>query len=184
MDLSQKDILKVCHISFFDTIRHNKIIFFQVDEISWWADTNTVGDQDPSWKRALSTWLFRVPSGLQDLLVWIKDNYENPEVMITENGWSDAGQIDDNDRVDYIKAHLAAMSRAINNDNCNIVAYTVWSLTDNFEWKQGYTERFGIHYINFTSDARERVPKKSAEFFKEFMTTKTVDFEWVEPWGI
>lgn len=155
-----------------------------MDEISWWADSNIEISRHAAWKQGFSAWLFRVPSGLHDLLVWIKDHYDNPEVMITENGWSDEGQLDDDERVDYIKSHLASMSRAISNNNCNVVAYTVWSLTDNFEWKRGYTERFGIHYINFTSDAKERVPKKSAEFFKEFMTTKKVDFEWVEPWGI
>lgn len=158
---------------------------WDTDEVNWWSDTRTLGYQDPSWKRALSTWLWRVPSGLQDLLVWIKDHYDNPTVMITENGWSDEpGRIEDDDRVDYLKSHLAALSRAINDNNCNVVAYTVWSLTDNFEWKQGYTERFGIHYINFTSEAKDRVPKKSALFFKDFMTSKTVEFEWTGRWGI
>lgn len=143
---------------------------------SWWADTNIDGPVDPKWKRAKSEWLFSVPKGLRDLLIWIKDRYNNPTVMITENGWSDDGQLDDVERVDYIKAHLASVSRAIKEHNCNVVAYTVWSLTDNFEWKEGYTERFGIHYINFSSVEKERVPKRSAEFFKEFMKTRTFEF--------
>ena len=144
--------------------------------ISWWADTNTNGHQDPSWKRAKSEWLFSVPQGLHDLLVWIKDRYNNPTVMITENGWSDEGEIQDDDRVDYLKAHLAAVSTAITEKNCKVVAYTVWSLTDNFEWKMGYTERFGIHFIDFNSTDKTRVPKKSAEFFKEFMKSKSFEF--------
>lgn len=143
---------------------------------SWWADVNIWGHVDPDWKRAKSTWLYSVPSGLHDILVWIKNKYENPTVMITENGWSDDGQLDDDDRVDYIKAHLASVARAIKDDDCKVVAYTVWSLTDNFEWKEGYTERFGIHYINFSSPTKERVPKRSAEFFKEFMPTKSFEY--------
>jgi beta-glucosidase/6-phospho-beta-glucosidase/beta-galactosidase len=95
--------------------------------------------------------------------------------MITENGWSDAGQLDDDDRVEYLKHHLASVVKAIRDDSCNVVAYTVWSLTDNFEWKEGYAEKFGIHYINFTSPLKERVPKKSAEFFKELMKTKSFE---------
>lgn len=146
-------------------------------EPSWWADTNIDGSVDPSWKRAKSSWLFMVPQGLQDLLRWIKNKYNNPIVMITENGWSDDGQLDDEGRVDYLKAHLAAMSRAISVDGCNVVAYTVWSLTDNFEWGQGYVERFGIHYINFTSVEKERIPKMSALFFKEFLLTGSFDYE-------
>ena len=141
--------------------------------INWWSDTNLDGGQDPSWKRAKSTWLWQVPEGLHDLLVWIKNRYNNPTVMITENGWSDDGQLDDDDRVEYIKLHLEALSRAVKTDGCNVVAYTVWSLTDNFEWKEGYFERFGIHYINFISEEKERVPKKSALFFKEMMPTKS-----------
>lgn len=144
--------------------------------ISWWADTNLDGPIDPTWKRAKSLWLYSVPQGLQDLLRWIKNKYDNPTVMITENGWSDDGQLDDVDRVDYLRAHLASVVRAIRDDGCKIVAYTVWSLTDNFEWKEGYTERFGIHYINFSSPTKERIPKKSAEFFKELMITKSFEY--------
>ena len=105
-------------------------------------------------------------------------------MQITENGLSDEpGRLDDDDRVDYIRSHLAAVSRAIR-DDCNVRYYTAWSLTDNFEWRQGYEERFGIHYINFTSDDKERIMKKSAQFFKDFMPSKTIEYEWVEPWGI
>lgn len=144
---------------------------------SWWADSNIEGSRDPTWKRAASSWLYMVPQGLQDLLKWINNRYENPIVMITENGWSDRGELDDYDRVDYIKAHLAAISIAISVDNCNVVAYTVWSLTDNFEWARGYTERFGIHYIDFNSAEKTRVPKMSANFFKEFLVSRAFDYE-------
>jgi beta-glucosidase/6-phospho-beta-glucosidase/beta-galactosidase len=65
---------------------------------NWWSDTNVDGVVDPSWKRGKSDWLYSVPSGLQDLLIWIKNKYENPMVMITENGWSDDGELEDNDR--------------------------------------------------------------------------------------
>jgi len=145
--------------------------------INWWSDTQLNSFVDDSWPRAKSEWLYSAPQGLQDLLVWIKNKYNNPTVMITENGWSDDGQIEDNDRVTYIKAHLASVSRAISDDSCNVVAYTVWSLTDNFEWKVGYTERFGIHYINFNSEDKERVPKTSALFFKDLMPTKSFEIE-------
>ena len=145
--------------------------------ISWWADTNLDGPVDPSWIRAKSEWLFSVPEGLRDLLKWIKNRYDNPMVMITENGWSDEGEIEDTGRVDYLKAHLSALANAVNVDKCNVVAYTVWSLTDNFEWKQGYSERFGIHYIDFDSKDKTRVPKKSAGFFKDFMKSKSFEYE-------
>ena len=143
------------------------------DPISWASDSNTNVHRDPLWKRAKSEWLFSVPQGLHDLLVWIKERYDNPTVMITENGWSDEGEIEDDDRVDYLKAHLAAVSTAITEKNCKVIGYTVWSLTDNLEWSRGFTERFGIHCIDFNSTDKTRVPKKSAKFFKEFMKSKS-----------
>lgn len=98
-------------------------------------------------------------------------------MFISENGWSDDGNLNDDGRVKYIKEHLESVSKAIYEDNCNVIGYAVWSLIDNFEWKRGYTERFGIHYINFSSPEKERVPKKSAVFFKDFMKTKSFDWE-------
>lgn len=50
---------------------------------SWDHDSNMEYEVDPSWKRAKSTWLYSVPQGLRDLLQWIRDEYDNPEVIIT-----------------------------------------------------------------------------------------------------
>lgn len=87
---------------------------------------------DPAWKRARSSWLFQVPQGLYDLLNWIKDQYNNPDVYISENGWSDAPMtIQDDGRIEYMRLHLAAISLAITN-GCNVKGITVWSLVDNF----------------------------------------------------
>lgn len=130
---------------------------------SWSSDTNIQRSS------------YTAPEGIHDLLVWIKDHYDNPITMITENGLGNGGQLDDDDRVEYLQDHLASVARAINEDNCNVVAYMVWSLTDNFEWIFGFTRRFGIHYIDFNSQEKERVPKKSAQFFKDMMPTKSFE---------
>lgn len=136
---------------------------------SWQVDTGADFLTDEKWKRAKSVWLYQVPQGLHDLLVWIKDRYNNPKVLITENGFSDDGQLEDDDRIDYLKGHLAAVSTAISKDSCNVVGYTVWSIIDNFEWTLGYTEKFGIYAVNISSPKKDRIAKKSSIFFKNLM---------------
>ena len=56
---------------------------------------------DDSWESAASVWLKVVPWGLRKLLVWIKEEYGNPEVIITENGFSDTGELNDCRRINY-----------------------------------------------------------------------------------
>ena len=141
---------------------------------SWEKDSKILLSIDPEWIQAKSDWLYSVPQGLEDVLVWIKDNYESPKIFITENGWSDEGEQEDNGRIDYITSHLAAVSRAINDHKCNIMGYTVWSIIDNFEWLSGYTEKFGMFSVDLESDTKERSPKKSVEFMKEVIANKLV----------
>lgn len=76
------------------------------------------------WKQAKSTWLYSVPSGLGDILRWIKKEYNNPNVIITENGWSDDGQLIDDERIDYLRDHLQQILDIISNNECNLKAYT------------------------------------------------------------
>lgn len=71
---------------------------------------------------------------------WIKNEYNNPDVIITENGWPDKpGVIDDSGRINCINGYLNAVLDAIWKDGCRVVGYAHWSIIDNFEWIQGYT---------------------------------------------
>lgn len=141
---------------------------------SWDKDSKLLTTPDPKWLQAKSDWLYSVPQGLEDVLVWIKDHYESPPIFITENGWSDDGEHEDTGRIEYLTSHLAAVSRAINDHQCNIMGYTVWSIIDNFEWLRGYTEKFGMFSVDFDSDTKERSPKKSVQFMKEVIANKFV----------
>lgn len=128
-----------------------------------------------TWTRGASVWLYSVPDGLHDLLLWIKDKYNNPAVLISENGFSDAGGENDDSRISYLRAHLTSVARAIDK-GCNVTGFTVWSLIDNFEWTSGYTEKFGIFSVNMSSVEKERTAKKSALFMKQLINDKTLIF--------
>lgn len=104
---------------------------------SYQKDCKLKLSSNPLWKRAKSSWLYMVPEGLENLLKYIRDEYDNVEVFIFENGWSDDGDLLDYDRVEYLRNHIQAILNAID-DGCNVTGYTTWSLMDNFEWIQGY----------------------------------------------
>jgi beta-glucosidase/6-phospho-beta-glucosidase/beta-galactosidase len=145
---------------------------------SWEKDQALQVEIDPKWREpvsASSSWLVLVPGGLRETLKWIKNAYNNIPVLITENGWSDTGILDDDDRITYLKVNYADVAKAINIDKCNVIGHSVWSIIDNFEWRKGYTERFGIYYVNFTSPFKERIPKKSVSFIQEITKNRFVE---------
>ena len=105
---------------------------------SWGTDSETKRWLNPDWPKSATFWLRVVPWGLRKLLNWIKNEYNNPEMLITENGVSDKGEMDDTCRIDYLQAHINQVLKAIKLDNCNVTGYMAWSLMDNFEWNSGY----------------------------------------------
>ncbi|XP_055550374.1 myrosinase 1-like [Wyeomyia smithii] len=137
-------------------------------------DTGVLYSVDRSWKRAKSSWLYVVPKGLRGVLNWFKKEYNNPPVLITENGYSDDGQLEDHERIDFYRSHLTQLLDAILIDKCNVFGFTTWSIVDNFEWLRGYSEKFGLYHVNFSSSNRERVPKLSSKFFKTVIQSGTI----------
>ncbi|KAK3789616.1 hypothetical protein RRG08_050060 [Elysia crispata] len=129
-------------------------------------DMDLLREVDPHWTKSGSSWLNSVPLGFRELLKWIKTSYNNVPVFITENGVSDRNAtIRDVHRITYFRQHINQMLKAIKLDGCNIRGYTAWSLLDNFEWSRGYSERFGLHHVDFSDPARPRTPKASALYY-------------------
>nr|CAD7458315.1 unnamed protein product [Timema tahoe] len=106
---------------------------------SLWHDQGVNKEFDSSWTGSAASWLKIVPWGIRKQLNWIKDQYGNPPLLITENGYADYGDLSDTNRIIYYASYLDQVLSAIHTDNCNVIGYTAWSLTDNFEWLQGYT---------------------------------------------
>ena len=108
--------------------------------------------------------------GLRRLLVRLHTEYPGTPLVITENGsaWDDTvgadGEVDDPERVEYLRDHLAAAHAAIV-EGVDLRGYLAWSLLDNFEWAFGYGKRFGIVRVDY--DTQVRTPKSSAKFYAD-----------------
>ncbi|GJW93710.1 beta-glucosidase 12 [Tanacetum coccineum] len=123
-----------------------------------------------------SEWLRSYPQGLHDLLVYIKNNYNNPPIYITENGVDEQNNsslslrivLQDDFRVQYYAGHLQKLLQAINAAGVNVKGYFAWSLLDSFGWDRGYAVRFGLHFVDYGNELR-RYPKFSSTWFTNFL---------------
>jgi beta-glucosidase len=115
-----------------------------------------------------------VPRALTDLLVRVRDDYGAPPVMITENGAVFPEPQHDERRILFIRDHLDALHDAIA-QGVPVVGYCHWSLMDNFEWKLGYAQRFGLVHVDY--DTLERTVKDSGRYYARVARANTV----VEP---
>lgn len=76
------------------------------DSPHWTYDTNARVFYDENWETAASEWLAVVPWGFRKLLNWVKANYGDVEIYITENGYSDLGELEDVDRIVYLEVNI------------------------------------------------------------------------------
>lgn len=145
-----------------------------------WTDDNNSPDNnvslsaDPKWPKTAFSEFQVVPTGIRNVLKWIKQRYNNPKVLITENGYADEGGEQDSERIKFIVSHISELMKAKNEDDCNIIGYTVWSLMDSFEWNKGYTLKFGLYSVDFNNINRTRTAKSSAYYFKEIIVKRQV----------
>jgi beta-glucosidase len=103
-----------------------------------------------------------VPSALTDLLVRIHADYGDMPILITENGAVFPEPIHDERRTAFVHDHLAAVYDAIE-QGVPVIGYCHWSLMDNFEWKLGYGQRFGLVHVDY--DTLERTVKDSGRYY-------------------
>ncbi|XVF19215.1 hypothetical protein REPUB_Repub11eG0090400 [Reevesia pubescens] len=129
----------------------------------------------PIGEKTGSDWIYVYPRGFRDLLLYIKEKYNNPLIYITENGVGEVNNatlplkeaLNDKMRIDYYYRHLFFLQNAMK-DGVKVKGYFAWSLLDNFEWAFGYTVRFGINFVDY-KDGLKRYPKLSAHWFKNFL---------------
>ena len=118
------------------------------------------------------------PPGIYDLLMRLKKEYKVQNIYITENGCSyndgpnSEGKINDKRRIEYYRSHLTELKRAIE-DGVPCSGYFAWSLMDNFEWAQGFSQRFGLIWVDF--ETLERIPKDSYYWYKKYISANGLD---------
>jgi beta-glucosidase len=117
-----------------------------------------------------------VPEGLTEVLTTLAARYAGlPPVWVTESGCSyhdvvDAdGAVHDERRIAYHDAHLRAVLAAIE-AGADVRGYLAWSLLDNFEWADGYRERFGLVHVDYETLAR--TPKDSFRWFQRLAASR------------
>lgn len=113
--------------------------------------------------------------GLTDTLLWVKQQYGNIPLYVTENGAAffdppvaEGGRIVDPLRVDYLHKHIRAI-HAARQQGVDLRGYYVWSFLDNLEWSLGFSKRFGIVHVNFKT--QERTLKDSARFYAKVISS-------------
>ncbi|KAL1608002.1 hypothetical protein SLS60_002941 [Paraconiothyrium brasiliense] len=140
-----------------------------------WSDTNKEGVS-----RGLESdteWLRTSPWGFANLLRWIWDRYHKP-IYVTENGTTTKGEhvtaapsedvLNDTHRIDFYRSYVGELAKAVKDDGIDIRSYFGWTLLDNWEWAKGYTDRFGVTWVDFESEEKTRYPKRSAAFNRAY----------------
>ncbi|HXS64703.1 MAG TPA: GH1 family beta-glucosidase [Streptosporangiaceae bacterium] len=118
-----------------------------------------------------------VPAGLSEMLGKLRERYGDglPPVYITENGCSTAdavgsdGSVTDQARIDYLDGHLRAVHEAITS-GIDVRGYFQWTLTDNFEWSEGYHQRFGLIHLDLEN--QNRTPKASFYWYRDLIANQ------------
>ncbi|HZB88273.1 MAG TPA: GH1 family beta-glucosidase [Terracidiphilus sp.] len=146
------------------------------------AADNALGyvvEQNPaSFPHMFSPWITVGPEGLYWAVRNVCDLWKPQGIYITENGTSSDdvltadGRVDDVDRVMLLRNYLTHLHRAVE-EEYPVKGYFLWSLLDNFEWADGYSKRFGIHYVDFKT--LKRTPKLSAEWYKTTIANNAVE---------
>ncbi|NWS83668.1 LPH hydrolase, partial [Toxostoma redivivum] len=138
---------------------------------SYDSDRGVATVTDRSWLGSGSTWLKVTPFGFRKILRWIKEEYNNPPIYVTENGVSERGAFEFNDtwRMHYYRSYINEALKATVLDGVDLRGYTAWTLMDNLEWAVGYEEKFGLYHVNFSDPALPRRPKASAKYYSQII---------------
>jgi beta-glucosidase len=148
-----------------------------ISDVSGWESLHLAssdGKQGPKTEFGWEVW----PDSFYKLLMRISRDYNQPIIEITENGCSygdapdEQGRVPDQRRTDFYRGYIGAVARAVK-DGANVRGYHAWSLLDNFEWAEGYSQRFGLSYVDFRT--QKRTLKNSGKWYAKLSATGRLD---------
>ncbi|MEU3192683.1 GH1 family beta-glucosidase [Streptomyces sp. NPDC006992] len=132
-----------------------------------WPGADRVAFHQPPGSRTAMGWSID-PGGLTELLLRFHREAPGTPLYVTENGacYPDApdaeGRFHDPERLSYLRRHLRAVHRAVE-EGADVRGYFTWSLLDNFEWAWGYDKRFGLVHVDYPT--QRRTPRSSAAWY-------------------
>jgi beta-glucosidase len=124
----------------------------------------TDGRQGPKTSNGWEVW----PQAMYDIVMRISRDFNRPPIEITESGCAynngpDANDvINDTKRIEYHRKYLQALAHAVA-DGADVRGYHAWTLLDNFEWAEGFSQRFGLTYVDFKT--QQRTLKESGRWY-------------------
>jgi beta-glucosidase len=130
------------------------------------------GVHAPGFPKTACNWSV-TPKAFYYGIKFLTERYPLP-LYITENGMSCHdnvsfdGRVHDNDRITFLDSYIGAMRRAYD-EGADIRGYFLWTFLDNFEWSEGYRERFGMIYVDFMT--QRRIVKDSAFWYQDVIKT-------------
>jgi beta-glucosidase len=149
---------------------YTRTIVAHQDGASWGLDAAPVGplggDDGPRTDFGWEVW----PDALHDTVLRITADYDRPVLEVTENGCSYAdapdarGVVNDARRIEFHRGYLAALARAIE-AGADVRGYHAWTLMDNFEWSEGFEQRFGLAWVDFEGPVPRRILKESGRWY-------------------
>ena len=124
-----------------------------------------------SFPKMVVPWLMVAPEAPYWGVRLASELWKPKAIYLTENGCASNdrlanGRVDDTDRVMFLRNYVGQMRRSTA-EGYPLKGYFLWSLMDNFEWAEGYTKRFGIHYTDYQTE--QRIPKLSAAWYRELI---------------
>ncbi|MEU7925041.1 GH1 family beta-glucosidase [Micromonospora sp. NPDC049801] len=131
------------------------------------------GSTEHRWPTSEAGWQQIYPDGMYDILTRVTRDYGPIPLTVTENGLPTPDTlaaddtVDDSGRITFLRDHLAAAHRAIA-DGVPLESFHVWSMLDNFEWDEGYEQRWGLVYVDYVT--QRRVLKRSAHWYRSVIT--------------